>query len=635
MTVDWTTADGTATLADNEYNFTSGTVQFLAGETSKTFTVQVNGDTAEEAHETFLVNLTNLQGGTTPASIVDAQAIGTILNDDTTVSISDAAVTEGDDRVVFLDEFVPDGRAGLDLPTALEYGPQDTDGDGKPDHLFVVSFIGRNVLRYDAQTGSQGQVFVPVESGGMNLPNHVLFGPDDNLYVVDQMASAVFRFDGLTGAPLPAPGKTGATFISTGDGGLLGPRGIVFDAAGDAYVTSFNSDEVIKYQGPSGANPGELIGVFVTAGSGGLDAPRHLVFEPDGHLYVTSYFSDAVLRFDGATGAPTDLQFTPDGNLLVASTTTDAARRGGVLRYGAASQAVFTVSLSRPVGEQVSVDVSTADGTAKTTGLPGEMDYEPILPSSPKTIVIGPDDVSVSVLVPVLDDGVEEPQENFAANLSNIVGATAGDPFGTGTIVDDDSAPPPPPPPDANDIYVWDIVFDTRTRGQGGAKHDEQVLVTIRRDSDANGTDELVAGASVTVVVTGPQGGTFSGTTDAAGVFTTGWLSNLPDATYTAEVTALTHSSFIWNGILDPTANDADSDGDGLPDDSHAIPHSASAAVSTQSSTRSTKPLSSAELVDLIYFDLGSTSPGNKNRDESDSESARTELTDYLLYGLV
>ena len=51
------------------------------------------------------------------------------------------------------------------------------------------------------------------------------------------------------------------------------------------------------------------------------------------------------------------------------------------------------------------------------------------------------------------------------------------------------------------------------------------VLVTIRHDSDADGlaeaTDEVVAGATVEIVITGPTGGTFTGVTDGSGVFTT------------------------------------------------------------------------------------------------------------------
>jgi hypothetical protein len=129
-------------------------------------------------------------------------------------------------------------------------------------------------------------------------------------------------------------------------------------------------------------------------------------------------------------------------------------------------------------------------------------------------------------------------------------------------------------PGNPNAMYVWDIAFNSRVRRAG---HDERIAVTIRRDSDADGvaegTDSLVPGASVTIVLTGPADGTFSGSTNNRGVFRTGWISNLPNGAYAAEVTALSHGTFVWVGALDPTTNDADGDTDGLPDQAHAIPH--------------------------------------------------------------
>jgi len=78
VSVDFATADGTAT-APADYTATNGTVSFAPGETSKTITVQVNGDTTKEANETFTVNLANATGN---ATIADGRALGTILNDD-------------------------------------------------------------------------------------------------------------------------------------------------------------------------------------------------------------------------------------------------------------------------------------------------------------------------------------------------------------------------------------------------------------------------------------------------------------------------------------------------------------------------------------------------------------------------
>ncbi len=77
-TVSLATADQTA-VAPGDYTSTTGTVTFLAGETTKTFVVPVVGDTTFEPNETFAVNLTAPTGG---AAITDAQGIGTITNDD-------------------------------------------------------------------------------------------------------------------------------------------------------------------------------------------------------------------------------------------------------------------------------------------------------------------------------------------------------------------------------------------------------------------------------------------------------------------------------------------------------------------------------------------------------------------------
>jgi hypothetical protein len=75
---DIATQNGTAT-AGSDYVARSLTGQSIPqGNTSYQFDVTVNGDTTIEPNETFLVNVTNISG----ATIGDAQAQGTILNDD-------------------------------------------------------------------------------------------------------------------------------------------------------------------------------------------------------------------------------------------------------------------------------------------------------------------------------------------------------------------------------------------------------------------------------------------------------------------------------------------------------------------------------------------------------------------------
>ncbi len=92
-TFDIATANGTAT-AGVDYVANSLTGQTIpAGSSTYSFTVLVNGDTANEPNETFFVNVTNVTG----AVVVDGQGLGTIVNDDPlpSLSINDASVVEG------------------------------------------------------------------------------------------------------------------------------------------------------------------------------------------------------------------------------------------------------------------------------------------------------------------------------------------------------------------------------------------------------------------------------------------------------------------------------------------------------------------------------------------------------------
>jgi hypothetical protein len=76
--VDFATTDGSATTADTDYVARSGTLQFDAGETTKTIDVTVNADSVFEPDETFTLDLSNAIG----ATIADAQGAGTLGNDD-------------------------------------------------------------------------------------------------------------------------------------------------------------------------------------------------------------------------------------------------------------------------------------------------------------------------------------------------------------------------------------------------------------------------------------------------------------------------------------------------------------------------------------------------------------------------
>ena len=77
VTVDYATADGSAT-ADSDYTPVNGTLTFAARETTKTVTVPILDDAHDEAEETLTLTLSRGVG----ASVLDAEATGTIENTD-------------------------------------------------------------------------------------------------------------------------------------------------------------------------------------------------------------------------------------------------------------------------------------------------------------------------------------------------------------------------------------------------------------------------------------------------------------------------------------------------------------------------------------------------------------------------
>ena len=104
------------------------------------------------------------------------------------------------------------------------------------------------------------------------------------LYVASLSHDEVMAFDATSGAFL-------SVFVTTGSGGLTGPRALDFGPDGALYVTSENDDAVRRYDGASG----DFAGVFVSSGSGGLNAPFDLAFEPVARVPALSFVSRILL----------------------------------------------------------------------------------------------------------------------------------------------------------------------------------------------------------------------------------------------------------------------------------------------------------------------------------------------------
>ncbi|MGB8852425.1 MAG: S8 family serine peptidase [Pirellulales bacterium] len=101
VTVNYATANGSAT-AGNDYSAATGTLAFAPGETTKTVAVDVIGDLAFEANETFSLVLS---GASANATITTTSAVGTITNDDqqavVSLAIASVSALEGSGTFLF------------------------------------------------------------------------------------------------------------------------------------------------------------------------------------------------------------------------------------------------------------------------------------------------------------------------------------------------------------------------------------------------------------------------------------------------------------------------------------------------------------------------------------------------------
>lgn len=380
------------------------------------------------------------------------------------ISVSDAAVIEGESALKFVDRFIH-GGSSLKTPRglALGYGANKDS----PTDLFVVSAETDSILRYDAKTGEFLGTYIAPGLGGLDSPGDLAFDANKHLFVTSINSNALLEYD--------AAGQ----FVRTVATGLSLPLGLDFGANGSLYIANQDADQILKYDGTS-------VSTLIDAGSGGLDRPRQAVVGPDGDLYVASSDTSQVLRYDANTGAPKGvfatnslgtgmawLEFGADGHLyatyrdsgtdlpttiarfngttgefidslqlgrdgwafivgpdnLIYNSWNDPQNGSFVERFGPSSLEVFTIQLSRAGSSTVTVRYATADATA----IAGS-DYA----ESSGVLSFAPGETTKTVLVSTFDDSIGEFREAFALRLSNAVGGTIVDGSGTATIRDDD-----------------------------------------------------------------------------------------------------------------------------------------------------------------------------------------------------
>ena len=156
------------------------------------------------------------------------------------------------------------------------------------------------------------------------------------------------------------------------------------------YVSSGGNNRILRF-----TENGTYVDDYVPAGSGSLSDPHWMAFGPNGDLYV------------GGTGSDDQIH-----------------------QFGTQNEALFTVSLSAPFAEPVTVSYATADGTAHSGA-----NYT----ATSGTVTFASGATSETIRVPILDSGSQITPLTLTINLSNPQAATLFQSQGTGTIAPSDT----------------------------------------------------------------------------------------------------------------------------------------------------------------------------------------------------
>lgn len=192
------TADNTATAGDNDYVFASMPLTFGPEEGTKTFTVQVNGDSIVEPDESFFVNLSDPVN----ATIDDGQGVGTITNDDfvpMVLSIANARVNEGTDGKSFMFFTV------TATPGAARIG----GGAG----------VTVNYHTSDGTATSSGEDYVPEQNGFLDFGDNFGNGPITRMIRITVSADDIKEPNEFFYVTLDQP--TGATIARATAAGVI------------------------------------------------------------------------------------------------------------------------------------------------------------------------------------------------------------------------------------------------------------------------------------------------------------------------------------------------------------------------------------------------------------------------------
>ena len=430
------TADGVtdpATAGTDYTAITNGTVTFdfsvadpdLDGDNNpltQNVSVPITSDLTDEPDETFTVNLSNAANGL----ITDAQGDGTITDDDAppVVTIDSASAVEGSNVVFTVSLSNPSSQA----LTVTYTSANGTAGSGDYGPVPASPII------IPANTSS-GTITVPTTQDGIEEP------------------AETFTVT-LTGA---TNGSVGSPSVGTGTINNDGDNSAVTIVAAAAANEGSNVDFLVSL---STANSQDVTVNYtladITTAPADYTAPSGSIVIPAGTLNGTisvSTHDDNIDEINETFSITLNTATVPsltigtnnvgigtivDNDTSLVSINNAAANEG--------SDVVFTVTLSNPNSQAVSVEYTLAD----VSTLPADYGTP-----TPDPLIIAAGSLTGSINVPTVLD-LDESDETFTVTLDSATNASVGSPnVGTGTITDQDTTP----------VYVNDN-FDNPVLGQ-------------------------------------------------------------------------------------------------------------------------------------------------------------------------
>ncbi len=423
VTVAAGTANGTASNG-SDFNGGSLTVSFAAGETTKTVSLGIRGDTTVEPDETFFVNLSNATGG---ATIADSQGIGTIVNDDgaavPTIAINDVSTTEGNAGSKTY-AFTVSLSAAASGPVTVAYATANATATAGSDYSAASGTLNfaAGITTQTVNVTVNGDTAVePDETFVVNLSS------PSGATIADSQGFGTIVNDDAAATPTLSINDVSATEGNSGVKNFAFTVSLSPAATTAVTVTAATSNGTAA--SGSDFNGGSLSVSFAAGETSkvvNLGVRGDTVVEPNETFFVNlSNPTGGAVIGDGqglGTIQNDDGAATPTVNIGDVSVTEGNA--GSVVLS-------FPVTLSAASTSSVSVAFATANGSAVSGA-----DYV----ANSGTFSFAPGQTSGTIGVIVNGDTAVEPNETFVVNLSSPVGATIADTQGQGTIVNDDAA---------------------------------------------------------------------------------------------------------------------------------------------------------------------------------------------------